>query len=96
MVSGTVNLSPSAAERKVIDMAKRMTWPEIAETYPNQWVGLTDVEYEPDNYSTIKSAVVTYTGRSKDELLLEQIKTGGKTMVEYTNPNQLFQMGLFG
>ncbi len=84
------------SERQVSRMSKRMTWPEIAKAYPDQWVGLTDVEYEPDNYSTIKSAVVTYTGRSKDDLLLEQIQTGGKVMAEYTNPNKLFQMGVFG
>ena len=59
-------------------MSERMTWSEIAKTYPNQWVGLTDVEREPDNYSTIKSAVVLYTDRSKDDLLLEQIQTNGK------------------
>ncbi|KWW26601.1 MAG: Uncharacterized protein AUK63_2578, partial [bacterium P3] len=33
-----------------------------------QWVGLTDVEYYPDNNATIKSAVVKYTNMSKGEL----------------------------
>lgn len=77
-------------------MAKRMTWQEIAKAYPDQWVGLTDVEYEPDNYSTIKSAVVIYTNKSKDELLLEQIQTNGQIMAEYTSPNKLLQLGVFG
>ncbi|MBQ6259230.1 MAG: hypothetical protein IJJ79_06050 [Lachnospiraceae bacterium] len=77
-------------------MSERMTWSEIAKTYPNQWVGLTDVEREPDNYSTIKSAVVLYTDRSKDDLLLEQIQTNGKTVARYTNPNALFQLGVLG
>lgn len=77
-------------------MSERMTWSEIAKTYPNQWVGLTDVEREPDNYSTIKSAVVLYTDRSKDDLILEQIQTNGKTVARYTNPNALFQLGVLG
>ena len=77
-------------------MTERMTWPEIAKAYPNQWVGLTDVEREPDNYSTIKSAVVLYTNRSKDDLLLEQVQTNGKMIARYTNPNAIFQLGVLG
>lgn len=77
-------------------MTERMTWPEIAKAYPNQWVGLTDVERDPDNYSTIKSAVVLYTNRSKDDLLLEQVQTNGKMIARYTNPNAIFQLGVLG
>ena len=77
-------------------MSKRMTWPEIAAAYPNQWVGLTDVEREPDNYSTIKSAVVLYTDWSKDDLQMEQFNTDGKVLARYTNPNKLFQLGVLG
>ena len=73
-----------------------MTWPEIAKAYPNQWVGLTDVERDPDNYSTIKSAVVLYTNRSKGDLLLEQVQTIGKMIARYTNPNAIFQLGVLG
>jgi len=47
---------------------ERLTWKEIQEKYPDQWVGLTDVEYYPDNNATIKSAVVKYTNMSKGEL----------------------------
>lgn len=77
-------------------MAERMTWPEIAKAYPNQWVGLTDVEYKPDNYSTIQSAVVLYTDWSKDDLQMEQFKTDGKIIAEYTNPNRLLELGVLG
>ena len=77
-------------------MTERMTWPEIAKAYPNQWVGLTDVERDPDNYSTIKSAVVLYTNRSKDDLLLEQVQTNGKMIARYTNPDAIFQLGVLG
>ena len=77
-------------------MTERMTWSEIAKAYPNQWVGLTEVEYKPDNDATIQSAVVLYTDWSKDDLQMEQFKTDGKILARYTNPNKLFQLGVLG
>ena len=73
-----------------------MTWSEIVDKYPNQWVGLIDVEKEPDNYSTIKSAVVKYTGKTKNELTMEQIKTNGSMLARYTTPDNIFQLGVLG
>ena len=75
-------------------MSERMTWSEIAKAYPNQWVGLTDVEWEDS--SNIGSAIVTYTDWNKDDLQMEQFKTKGKTMAVYTNPNRLFELGVLG
>lgn len=77
-------------------MDKRMTWSEIVDKYPDQWVGLIDVEKEPDNYSTIKSAVVKYTGKTKNELTMEQIKTNGSMLARYTTPDNIFQLGVLG
>ena len=51
-------------------MNERLTWEEISKKNPDQWVGFSDVEYEPDNSSTIKSAIVKYIGKSKKELTL--------------------------
>ena len=33
---------------------ERLTWKQIQEKFPNQWVGLVDIEYEPDNDATIR------------------------------------------
>ena len=74
-------------------MLKRMTWNEIREKYPNQWVGLTDVEYEEDNISTIRSAIVLRTNKTKSELTLEQINSNGAVIARYTDPDRLFQLG---
>ena len=52
--------------RENINMEERMTWEEIQEKYPDQWVGLIDVEYEPNNDATIKTAVVKYADKSKE------------------------------
>lgn len=50
-------------------MNEKLTWEQIQEKYPDQWVGLVEVEYEPDNDATIKSAVVKYTNKSKKEFI---------------------------
>ena len=66
---------------------ERLTWHEIQEKYPDQWVGLVDVINEEDNYSTIKSAVVKYTGMSKSELTHMQIVTKGDVLARYRSTN---------
>ena len=77
-------------------MRKRMTWKEIQQMYPNQWVGLVDIEYEPDNDATIKTAVVKYTDKSKNELTKMQIQTNGELIGIYTTPDNVFQLGTVG
>ncbi len=63
-------------------MPKRMSWDEIKKAYPNQWVGLTDVEWK--DTSNIKSAVVKYTDKTSTELGLMQIKDDNLICM-YTN-----------
>lgn len=75
-------------------MAKRMTWKEIQEQYPDQWVGLANVEYLPHNSATIKSAIVKYIGLSKDELGRKMIQ--GEIISRYTTPDNVFQLGMVG
>ncbi|NBH13300.1 hypothetical protein D3Z36_03680 [Lachnospiraceae bacterium] len=77
-------------------MLERLTWEQIQERYPDQWVGLAEVEYEPNNDATIKSAVVKYTDKSKNELTRMQIQTNGSLLSVYTTPDNIFQMGAVG
>lgn len=77
-------------------MEEKLTWEEIQEKYPDQWVGLTDVEYEPDNGATIKTAIVKYTDKSKNELTMMQVQTHGKILARYTTPDNIFQLGIAG
>lgn len=59
-------------EEKLINKDnERLTWEQIKEKYPYQFVGLTDVEQEND-YDDIISAVVKYTG--KDTSFAELLK----------------------
>lgn len=75
-------------------MENRMTWEEIQNKYPDQWGGLVDVEWCPDNTATVKSAVIKYTDKSKDELTAMMLR--GEIDARYTTPDNLFQLGMIG
>lgn len=75
-------------------MAERMTWEEIQEKYPDQWVGLIDVEYELNNQASIKSAVVKYTDKTKGELT--RLMLDGEIISRYTTSDNIFQLGVMG
>ena len=72
-------------------MDKRMTWKEIQDTYPDQWVGLTDCEMI--NEVSVKSAIVKYTeaDHSADEISLMALK--GEIVGRYTTPDHVFLAG---
>ena len=73
-------------------MSERMTWDEIQKRFPDQWVGLVDVEWYSDNVATVKSAIVKYTDKSKDELTMMMLR--GEIDARYTTPDNLFQLGM--
>ena len=64
---------------------KRMTWREIQETYPDQWVGLTDVVYVNDDGISIMP---------KGELTRKMLD--GEFEAVYTTPDNKFQLGMVG
>ena len=69
----------------------RLTWDEIVEQYPDQWVGLTEVEWVPDNRSSILSAVVSYTDTPRN--VLTRMMLEDKIVARYTTPDHVFQLG---
>ena len=73
-------------------MTEQLTWKEIQEKYPDQWVGLIDIKWKND--SNIESAVVKYSDKTKDELLILQIEN--KIFSCYTTPDYVFQLGIMG
>lgn len=64
-------------------MNKRLTWKEIKEKYPHQYVGLTDIEYGI-NKATVNSAIVSFTDKdtSYEELSLKYLN--GEILLRYT------------
>lgn len=75
-------------------MQERLTWKEIQEKYPEQWVGMVDIEW--DNRSTVRSAVVKYSGKTSDELLKIKADSEIDMLVRYTAPDTLSPLGLVG
>lgn len=75
-------------------MGEKLTWEEIQVQYPDQWVGLTEVEYEQGNKASIKSAVVKYADKPRGELT--RMMLDGEIISRYTTPDHIFQMGLVG
>lgn len=73
---------------------ERLTWNEIQEQYPDQWIGLADVEYEDNDGVTIKSAIVKYTDKTKSDLTRMMLQ--GKIVSRYTTPDHVFQLGMIG
>ncbi len=75
-------------------MNECLTMDEIIKRYPDQWVGLTDVEWEDE--SNVRTAVVLYTDKTADELLSIQIKDPKKLYATYTTPDNLAPLGVVG
>ena len=74
-------------------MDQRLTWEQIETQYPDQWVGLTDIDREDG--ANVRSAVVRYTGMSSADLLRLQIKDRS-IHATYTTPDNLAPMGTVG
>ena len=53
-------------EGRLISMNERLTWDEIVEKYPDQWVGLVDVDWEDG--ANVRSAIVKYTDKGQQSL----------------------------
>lgn len=62
--------------------------------YPNQWVGLVDVQYQNDDGISVESAVVKYTDKTKSELTRLVLK--GEIISRHTNPEGYLQLGMVG
>lgn len=74
-------------------MASRMTWSEIKKNYPDQWVGLTDVDWE--NEATVASAVVSYPRLTKNEALRLAIQSKGMITARTTKETPIW-VGVVG
>jgi hypothetical protein len=69
-------------------MTKRLTRKQMAEQYPNQYLGITNIRYENNDDATIESAEVVYTDKSEEELLTLQISGKEDIMCWYTTGNR--------
>lgn len=75
-------------------MIERLTWEQIQERYPDQWVGLSDVQYMDNDGVSVESAVVKYADKKKSELTRLVLK--GEIISRHTNPDGHLQFGMAG
>lgn len=75
-------------------MLERLTWEQIQEKYPDQWVGLVDVEYMDNDGVSVESAVVKYSDKTKSELT--RMVLDGEIISRHTNPDGCLQLGMVG
>lgn len=75
-------------------MNERMTWKQIQSKYPDQWVGLVDVQYQNNDGISVESAIVKYVGKTKSELTRLVLK--GEIIARHTNPEGHLQLGMVG
>lgn len=73
-----------------------MTWEEIKRKYPDQWIGLTDVVYNNNDGVNIKTAVVKYANKSREELFMMQMEYQDNFEAVFTTPDHVLQLGLWG
>ncbi|MBD5445462.1 MAG: hypothetical protein HDR29_07930 [Lachnospiraceae bacterium] len=67
----------------------RLTRQQMAEKYPDQYLGITDIRYENNDGVTIESAEVIYTNKSEEELLTLQISGAEDIMCWYTTGSKI-------
>ena len=70
-------------------MAERLTREQMAEKYPNTWLGLSNIKYQNDDGVTLESADVVYTNKTEDELFEMQLDGIEEIIGWYTNDNGL-------
>lgn len=50
-------------------VGKRLTWDELIDNFPAQWVGLIDVKYKNNDGATIESGVIKFADKDQLELI---------------------------
>ena len=70
-------------------MIERLTRKQMAEQYPNQYLGIANMHYANDDGVTLESADVIYTNKSDEELLTMQVLGKENIMCWYTTGSKV-------
>lgn len=76
-------------------MAEHLTREQMAEKYPNTWLGLNNIKYLNNDGVTLESADVVYTDKTASELGLMALQ-GEDIQPLFTTPDNVFQLGFLG
>lgn len=69
---------------------ERLTWNEICEKYPNQWVGMKDVVYLDGLYGNVDTAIVIVSNGNKQELR-NRMLDDKNFLARHTDPDRLMR-----
>ena len=72
----------------------RLTREQMAEKYPDQWLGISNIQYKDNDGITIESADVIYTNKTRDELLVLQINNDN--IIDWYTTEDNLHLGLVG
>ena len=71
-------------------ISEPMTWVDICATYPDQWVGVVDIEKHSEAAYDIRSARVVCHSTNRGETVL--LATHSKVLLDELSPEQVFVM----
>lgn len=74
--------------------SERLSWREIVEKYPDEWVGLTDVTWD-NSPPNVSSAVVIGVSKSGYDLWKRKL-AGENIHVNCTMKDNMFPLGFVG
>ena len=67
----------------------RLTRQQMAEKYPDRYLGIANIQYENNDGVTIESADIIYTDKSEEELLTLQVSGAEDIMCWYTTGSKV-------
>ena len=74
-------------------MNERLTWSQIVEKYPGQWVRLEQVERKPSNDCSIQTAIVVKCGGITTQDHIDAVN--GKCTVRFVETGHSMNLGIF-
>lgn len=75
-------------------MNTRMTWNEIVEKYPKQYVYLTEIEWDNSLGQKVSSAIVIHATPRNDDVKYIEKAINGECVEEYTDHAGMTPMGV--
>ena len=69
----------------MLNNIEHLTIEQMAKKYPDTWLGINNIKYDPDDKVSIRSADVVYTDKSREEILRLHIEEGEHIYDWYTN-----------
>lgn len=73
----------------------RLTRQEMSIQFPNQWIGINNIQYADAEKKRIESADVIFTDKDASELGMLALQ-GVDVQPLYTTPDNVFQLGILG